>query len=94
MGRWVERLQGLTSLAQLKVQVGTCGGSCHAHSTKLGCLLNPIPFANKRLLQMGVKSFNTFAVVNQHGHAVATDRLHQQHPASQSGQHWSARWSR
>jgi hypothetical protein len=82
MGRGIDRLQGLGPVAQFKMQMGTCGRTGRAHGTELGSLPNPIPFANKRLLQMGVKGFNAFAVVEKHGVAIATHRLHKQHPAS------------
>ena len=64
------------------MQMGTCSRTGHADRTELHSLLNPIPFANERLLQMGVKGFNPFAVVEQHGVAIATQRLHQQHTTS------------
>ena len=94
MGCWVDRLQGLGPVAQFEMQMGTRSGTGHAHGTELGSLLNPLSFANKRLLQMGVEGFNAFSVVEQHGVAIATHRLHQRHAASLGRQHRGARGGR
>ena len=87
MGGGIEGQKTGAPAAQLKVQVGATGRARHAHRPQHLPLVEPLARRHAGAEQVGVEGLPTRTMVEQHGGAITTDRLHQQHPAGTGSEH-------
>ena len=87
MGGGIEGQKTGAPAAQLKVQVGATGRARHAHRPQYLPLVEPLALRHAGAEQVGVEGLPALTMVEQHGGAITTDRLHQQHPAGAGSEH-------